>query len=120
MSTTTIDTTTLPRASLNGQGEFTEILNKELCGAENVVGTLRWLKDGERFDADALEATHQLIYLMEGEGTIELEGKDYDVTKGAGIYLGPSESASVSQRGGGELKLFHLVVPIKEDLQLDS
>lgn len=120
MSTTRIDTNALPRVSLNGQGEFTEILNKELCGAENVVGTLRWLDEGQRFDADAVGTSHQLIYLMEGAGTITLEGKDYEVTKGAGIYLGPSEAASISHRGDGALKLFHLVVPIKEELQLDS
>jgi quercetin dioxygenase-like cupin family protein len=120
MATTHIDTNSLPRASLNGQGEFAEILNNELCGAKNVTGLLRWLKPGDRFTAKALDQTHQLLYLMEGEGTISLEGKDYDVAKGAGIYLGPSETASVGQRGASPLKLFHLVVPIRQELQLDA
>lgn len=115
MSTTTIDTSAIPRRSLGGQGEFAEILNRELCGAENVVGRLRWLEDGQRFDAEPLTGTHQLLYLMEGAGTITLEGQNYDVTQGAGIYLGPSEHASVSQRGDATLKLFHLVVPIKDE-----
>lgn len=120
MSTTRIDTNALPRKRLNGQGEFTEILNRHLCGAENVVGTLRWLSSGQRFDAEPVADTHQLIYLMEGTGTITLDSKDYEVDKGAGIYLGPSETASISHRGDQTLKLFHLVVPIKEELQLDS
>lgn len=119
MSTTRIDTKAIPRHELNGQGEFAEILNRELCGAENVVGTLRWLAAGQRFDTEAIDATHQLIYLMEGQGVISLDGDDYDVDKGAGIYLGPSEAASISQRGDTTLKLFHLVVPINEELQLN-
>ena len=120
MSTTLIKTNSQPRTRLNGQGEVAAILNKELCGAENVVGELRWLAAGERFDAKQLADTHQLIYLMEGEGTISLNGEDYDVVKGAGIYLGPTETASISQRGGSTLKLFHLTVPIREDQQLDD
>jgi hypothetical protein len=118
MATTHIHTLTLPRKDLGAQGEVAEILNKQLCGAENVAGTLRWLERGERFDAQPLAATHQLIYLMEGQGAIQLNGKNYDVAKGAGIYLGPSETASISHRGEEALKLFHLVVPIRETLQL--
>lgn len=120
MSTTHIDTNAVPRTRINGQGEVAEILNNELCGAENVTGMLRWLQAGDEYAADALDETHQLLYLMEGEGTITLDGKSYDVVKGAGIYLGPSETASISQRGDSPLKLFHLVVPIKQDLQLDA
>jgi hypothetical protein len=111
MSTTHIDTNALPRTSLNGQGQFAEILNKELCGAENVVGALRWLGKGDRFSVGALADAHQLLYLMEGEGIIELDKKRYDVKKGSGIYLGPSETASISHAGSAKLKLFHLIVP---------
>jgi mannose-6-phosphate isomerase-like protein (cupin superfamily) len=111
MSTTHIDTNALARTSLKGQGQFAEILNNELCGAENVVGSLRWLDKGDRFAVAPLADTHQLIYLMEGEGVIELDSKSYDVKKGSGIYLGPTETASVSHRGTAQLKLFHLIVP---------
>ena len=109
MTTTFIDTNQLPR--LKGpQGEFTEVLNSQLVGAKNVLATLRWLNAGERFDAEVCDR-HQLIYLMEGKGSIRLGGKDYDVAKGAGVYLGPSETASIQAAGGASLKLFHLVVP---------
>ena len=47
---------------------------------------------------------------MEGDGVITLENKNYPVSKGAGIYLGPSETAIVSHAGDGALKLLHLVV----------
>jgi len=53
---------------------------------------------------------HQLVYLMSGKGTITLDGKSYDVAKGAGIYLGPAETATIAANQGAELKLFHLMV----------
>ena len=108
-SLTFIDTNKLPRVK-TPQGEVTEILNQQLVGAKNVLGTLRWLSPGEKFEAEPQEK-HQLIYLMEGQGSIRLDGKDYDVSRGAGVYLGPSESATIQAGAGSPLKLFHLVVP---------
>jgi glyoxylate utilization-related uncharacterized protein len=111
MTTTFIKTGDCKKAKLQGAGEVAEILNQELCGAKNVLGMLRWLGSGDRLEAEQKPNAHQLIYLMEGEGVITLQKKDYTVGKGAGIYLGPSESASIRQAGGAPLKLFHLVVP---------
>ena len=108
-SLTFIDTNKLPRVK-TPQGEVTEILNQQLAGAKNVLGTLRWLSPGEKFEADRQEK-HQLIYLMEGKGSIRLDNQDYDVSRGAGVYLGPSESAIIQAGGTSPLKLFHLVVP---------
>ncbi len=109
MALTFIDTNKLPRQK-TPQGEATEILNNALAGAKNVLGTLRWLNSGETFKAESSDK-HQLIYLMEGQGRINLENKDYDVAKGAGVYLGPSESATIQAADGASVKLFHLVVP---------
>ena len=107
MPLTFIKTADLPRVN-TPQGEVTEILNKHLCGAENVLGMLRWLKSGEKLSVEA-DSKHQLVYLMDGEGTINLQGKNYDAKKGAGVYLGPNETAVI--QAAGALKLFHLVVP---------
>jgi glyoxylate utilization-related uncharacterized protein len=111
MSLTFIDTNKISHAKLPGSGEFAEILNKELCGAENVVGSLRWLNAGEKLDVRSDPNTHQLVYLMQGEATITLDSKDHSVKKGSGVYVGPSESVSIKQSGTAPLKLFHLVVP---------
>ena len=104
-----IDTNTLPRVKTS-QGEVTEILNSALAGARNVLGTLRWLNSGETFKAEAGNK-HQLIYLMDGKGGINLENKTHEVTKGMGIYLGPSETATIQAAQGASVKLFHLIVP---------
>jgi len=109
MPLTFIDTNKLPRKSAPGHGEMTEVLNKVLCGANNVFGRLHWLKAGDTFQADAVNK-HQLVYLMDGKGRITLNGKGYDVAKGAGVYLGPSERATIEAKNG-PLKLFVLVVP---------
>ena len=108
-TTTFIDTNQLPRIH-TPQGEATEIINNALVGAQNVLGTLRWLKPGEQFKAEPKDK-HQLIYLMEGSGTINLENRDYEVPRGAGVYLGPSETATIKAAESQALKLFHLEVP---------
>jgi len=110
--TTFIDTKQCRRVKLaDAGGEVAEIVNRELCGAENVVAMLRRLGQDDNFEAEPLENTHQLVYLMDGSGVIKLKGKDYEVDKGAGIYLGPSESAGIRQAGSAPLQLLHLVVP---------
>jgi quercetin dioxygenase-like cupin family protein len=112
MTTTFIKTGDCARVKAPGnQGEVSEIVNNALCGAKNVLGMLRWLGPGQQFDAQAHQDTHQVIYLMEGEGVVTLKSKEYPVAKGAGFYLGPSETASIRQKGNAPLKLFHLVVP---------
>src|SRR6266446_522401 len=111
MANTYIDTNTLPHTKVPGSGEFVEVLNGALCGAKNVVGSLRWLAKGDTYDAACTGKQNQLLYLMEGEGTITLNGKDHEVAKGNGIYLGPAESARIAQRGPAPLKLFQLVLP---------
>ena len=112
MTTRFIKTGDCARVKAPGnQGEVSEILNHALCGANNVLAMLRWLGPGQRFDAEVRQDTHQLVYLMEGEGVISLNSKEYPVAKGAGFYLGPSENASIRQKGSAPLKLLHLVVP---------
>jgi len=110
MSTTFIRTGERPRVRVPGAGEAADVLNDAICGAKNVRATLRWLKGNDRLATEPRAATHQLVYVMDGRGVITLNGKDYPVGKGAGVYCGPGESAGV-RPDGGEVKLFHLVVP---------
>jgi len=111
MATTYIDTNACPRLMLPGnQGTVAEIVNDQLCGAENVVGSLRWLGEGEGFQTEKLKDKHQLLYLIEGTAMITLEGKSYSASRGAGIYLGPLETATFRHTGDAAVKLFHLVV----------
>jgi glyoxylate utilization-related uncharacterized protein len=74
-----------------------------------VLGVLRWIRPGETFKADAGNK-HQLLYLMEGQGVINLENNNHEVSKGMGMYLAPSETATISATSS-TVKLFHLTVP---------
>jgi quercetin dioxygenase-like cupin family protein len=111
MGTTFIKTGDCAKRKVAGAGEVSEIMNEQLCGAKNGLGMLRWLAKGDKLDTRSKQNEHQLVYLMEGKAVIALNGKDYEVGKGAGIYLGPGEAATVSPLGAGTLRLFHLVVP---------
>lgn len=109
MALTFIHTNEIPRVH-TAEGDTAEIVNQQLCGARNVVGTLHWLSPGEMFRAEA-GSRHQLIYLMEGQATVQLGDKAYEIAKGAGAYLGPDETATIMARDGQTAKLFRLVVP---------
>ena len=107
---TFIDTVACERKDPDGgQGEIAEVVNKGICGAEQMRASLRWLGKGERFEVPPLAGSHQLIYMMEGSGVVTLEGKDYDVDPGAGLYLGPNEGAAIRGTGERTLKAFHLI-----------
>src|SRR4030042_5585057 len=108
MTTTFIKTGDCARVKAPGnQGDVSEILNNALCDAKNVIGMLRWLGPGQQFDAQTYTDAHQLVYLMEGAGVVTLNREQYPVAKGAGFYLGPSETANIRQEGKSLLKLFH-------------
>jgi len=110
MANTYIDTNRIGRTTIAGAGQVAEILNEHLAGAKHVVATLHWLNRGDRIDAGEPDF-HHLLYLMEGEATIALNGGDHRVGKGAGVYLGPSETARIEHAGDAPLKLFHITVP---------
>jgi hypothetical protein len=104
MSLTFIDTNKISHAKLPGSGEFAEILNDRLCGAKNVVGSLRWLNPGEKLDVRSDKNTHQLVYLMQGEATITLGNRGNQACRHGSIEtfsLGcaaPAELSSSSYR----------------------
>ena len=89
-----------------GHGEVAEILSVSLCGAHSV----RRLQPVESFEPERVDR-HQLIYLMDGRGSIRLDPKSYDVERGAGVYIGPRETATIRPASGAALKPFHLIVP---------
>lgn len=115
MATQFIKTGEIARQDAGAAGALAEVLGEKICGAKNVVGNLRWLEGDHQLGAQAPANTHRLIYVMDGDAVISLEQKDYEVGKGAGVYLGPEESASIRPAQGGSVKLFELIVPEVQD-----
>lgn len=110
MSTTIVKTKSIPMVA-DRSGASAEILNQKLCGAVYSHGVLRSLEGDAAFDAASAKPRHQLIYVLEGRGVVRIDAAEYEVEKGGGVYLAPSEAASIRQAGSGPLKLFHLTVP---------
>ncbi|MBI3126818.1 MAG: hypothetical protein HYZ11_04355 [Candidatus Tectomicrobia bacterium] len=107
-----IDTEACERVGVGpGLGTAAEIMGPERCGAQNGRGLLRRVGPGERVEAEALPGARQLLYLMEGAGTIELGGKAHPAGAGMGVFLDLGEGAVVRHTGGAPLKVFHLIVP---------
>ena len=52
---------------------------------------------------------------MDGHGVITLNGKDYPVGKGAGVYFGPGESAGIRPDGADGVKLIDAMKAIPTD-----
>lgn len=73
--------------------------------------TLHWLLDGETLNVQGNGETHELYYVMEGEGIVTLNANKYSLKRGAGVYLEPRDKAQIKQTAGTSLKLFHLSVP---------
>ena len=111
MSTQFIKTGQVPTRIDGNAGAAAEVLGEKICNAKNVVGNLRWLHKGNQLDATTPAATHRLVYVMEGDAVITLDDKDYKVGKGAGVYVGPEESAMLRPAADQTLKLFELIVP---------
>lgn len=103
--------TTLP----DDQGRARQIMNRELCGAETGVVTIRTLGPGEAATLAGLPASKQLVYVMNGAGVITLGEKRVSVGPGAGLYLEEGESAAIAQDRDADLVAVHVVVPPATD-----
>ena len=106
---TFIDTNKLPRVK-TPQGEVTEILNRQLCGAKNVLrrcaGSIP-----ERNSRPNASNKHQLIYLMEGTGEHPPRRQGLRRARRARACIWALGNRDDSAGRGASLKLFHLVVP---------
>lgn len=99
----------------DNRGSAREIMNRVLCGAETGVATIRTLSAGQATDLDPLPTSKQLVYIIEGAATVSLNGTNYPVGPGAGLYLEENEGAALAQDGEPDLVALHLVVPPAAD-----
>jgi mannose-6-phosphate isomerase-like protein (cupin superfamily) len=95
--------------------ERTFFVNKELTQIDDMLaGIMHYVKGGSSPYHLHKNCEH-FYFIMQGHGTVESEEGARDVgpevSNGAGIYLGPSESATIQPSAGASLKLLHLVVP---------
>ena len=54
----------------------------------------------------------ELLYVISGSGTLELEGEPYDLEPESGAYIRAGESYAIDNAGPGELLLVSMTVPV--------
>jgi mannose-6-phosphate isomerase-like protein (cupin superfamily) len=61
---------------------------------------------------------HELLYVVSGSGTLELEGAQHPLEQGTGAFVAPGETWSIVNSGPGELLL--VAVSATADLPVDE
>lgn len=62
------------------------------------------------------DGRHTVLFLMDGDGEIEIGGPRFAATRYSGVYVRPGEAYRIHNRGPGVLKLFVSNGPGSEDL----
>lgn len=55
----------------------------------------------------------ELLYVVSGRGTLELQDEPYDLEPGSGVYVRAGETYTVDNEGGDDLLLVSATVPIE-------
>ena len=81
------------------------------CGSRNLTVYKRTIFAGRRLDVPAANDYH-LVYVIASptKGIIRFNNQLHDAEEGAGVLLGPSESARF-EAPGSNLELLHMIVP---------
>src|SRR2546422_9217216 len=81
------------------------------CGSKNLTVYKRTIFAGRRLDVLAANEYH-LVYVIATptKGIIRFNNQLHDAEEGAGVLLGPSESARF-EASGSNLELLHMIVP---------
>lgn len=54
---------------------------------------------------------HELVFIYEGEGRVEIEGNNYEVTKGSTVLFGRYARHVIENTGDVDLKMFWVFMP---------
>jgi mannose-6-phosphate isomerase-like protein (cupin superfamily) len=61
---------------------------------------------------------HELLYVISGSGTLELDGESHELAAGTGAFVAPGETWAIDNAGPGELLL--VAVSASADLDVDD
>ena len=56
----------------------------------------------------------ELLYVVSGSGTLELEGEQYDLEPESGVYVRAGETYAIDNAGPGELLIVSATVPVEQ------
>ena len=92
-------------------GTETTLCSPGLCGSKNLTVYKRTIFAGRQFNLQAVNDYH-LVYVMRSsaKGFVHFKNETHDAEEGAGVLLGPSETARF-QASESNLELLHMVAP---------
>src|SRR5262249_41182585 len=61
---------------------------------------------------------HELLYVISGSGTLELDGERHELAAGTGAFVAPGETWAIDNTGPNELLL--VAVSASADLEVDE
>src|SRR2546425_8899326 len=107
---TIVDSTTAEARRVESGTEVT-LCSPGFCGSKNLTVYKRTIFAGRRLDVLAANEYH-LVYVIATptKGIIRFNNHLHDAEEGAGVLLGPSESARF-EAPGSNLELLHMIVP---------
>jgi mannose-6-phosphate isomerase-like protein (cupin superfamily) len=59
----------------------------------------------------------ELLYVISGSGTLELEGEPYDLEPESGVYVRAGETYAIDNGGPSELRVVYTTVPVEHALR---
>lgn len=89
----------------NPPATIVPVVNAELCGAEQLMAGVYYLKPGLTSKQD-IHDQEELYYVVAGTGRIVLGGQPFTMEKGMIVYIPPNCSHQTTNVGEGELVLF--------------
>ena len=74
------------------------------CGVQSLPPGRYVREHGHRFN-------HELIFIFEGSGKVEIEGHEYSVTRGSTVLFGRLARHMIENTGDGDMKMFWVFMP---------
>ena len=69
------------------------------------------LKPGDRMEAHGHKVVEETFYVIEGEGSITVDGKEFPARAGDAFYVPPPERHGLSNGGSADMKVIFIKTP---------
>jgi mannose-6-phosphate isomerase-like protein (cupin superfamily) len=97
---------------IHGEGDTatTRISFDSSNGSEHLQQRLIRFAPGRSRDR-TLEGLQEVLFVVSGEGSLELEGNRHELAANTGVFIAPGETYSVDNRGPDELVVVSVLAP---------
>jgi mannose-6-phosphate isomerase-like protein (cupin superfamily) len=105
-----VDANTLEAERTEGDTASTRVAVDASCGCERLEQRVIRFAPGRSLER-VLGDRQELLYVADGEGTLHVNGKAFELEREMGIYLTPGDRYSVENPGPGEILAVSVTAP---------